>query len=326
MDDGKAGSDSPLQAAMRAALRFGTGRTAPPLSLREDLKAMILEHVADAIGPITARPRTSPLVIDRVNLADVHACEAFFVEGSDAPFLYDVKKARGQIAFTTIRRWYFRSPENSSAEFDVIAAVEDVIDGAGSEGGALGEYVAKLSSGERAELVAEAVNITYAFLETWPEQLTPRPVRSHCRLRTVMLDGRLELTYRVSFRFGQAYRDPAGGLIAAAILLDVRAGRQYEEEERANRFFASLIDTIATGVPPARVATWYAESQEVRVDEVGLDSLEAAARRVGEGVRKIVRLHHHGQSPERRPGWRCTYCVLLDECSTGQVHRTRNRM
>lgn len=326
MHDSNAVSDGPLQAAMREALRFGTGRTAPPLTAREDLKATILEHLGDAIGPITARPRSSPLVVDRVSLTDVHACEAFFAEASDEPFMYDVKKARGQIAFTTIRRWYFRSPETFSEEFDVIAAVQAVIDGTANEGGALGDYIAGLSSGERAELVAEAVNIAYAFLETWPQDLTPRPLRSHCRLRSVMLDGRLEFTYRVSFRFGQAYRDPAGELVAAAILLDVRAGRQYEEEERANRFYASLIDTIATGVPPARAATWYAESQEVRVDEIDLDALRAAARRVGEGVRKIVRLHHHAQSPERRPGWRCTYCGLVDECSTGQAYRTRNRI
>ena len=270
-------------------------------------------------------PRSSPLRIDRVILADLHACEAYFIDGTGEPFVYDISKARGQVAFSTIRRWYFREKAVPTGDFDVVGCVESAIDEAARDGGTLGEYCAGLSPGERAGLVAEAVNIAYAFLETWPVNLAPRPLRSHHRMRTFLLDSRLELTYRVSFRFGQAYRDPSQGLVSAAVLLDVRPGRQYEEEERANRFLASLIDTLVSGVPPVRAVTWYAESQDVCVDEITEDELQSAAHRVGDGVRKLVTLDSRVREPERSEGWRCGHCRLLETCTEGQRYRNQRR-
>jgi CRISPR/Cas system-associated exonuclease Cas4 (RecB family) len=101
------------------------------------------------------------------------------------------------------------------------------------------------------------------------------------------------------------------------VLFDMRTGRAYEEEERFNRWYAALLDLFKSGIAPARVVTWYAESQEVIAEELDNDKLEAAVRRVAGGVTRMVELDMGAREPTINPGWRCSLCRLSESCGPG---------
>lgn len=116
------------------------------------------------------------------------------------------------------------------------------------------------------------------------------------------------------------YPEPTGVPMAAAVLVDVRPGRQYEEEERANRsmlhyLMPSRREFLRSGLQPG-------------MPRVKRPTLTRSMWRcwryplVGRvrGVRKIVELHAEGRKPDRPPDWRCGYCRLLDDCAIGQAH------
>jgi hypothetical protein len=320
--DGDDEFDSPLQSRMRTALSVDDAKPAADLTLREGLLDIVLDGIGDAAEPLRARLPDAALTVGRIDLANVLACESHFVEGSD-PFSWDVRKARGRMAFTTIRRWYLRGPRASDiSDIDVISLVEEVIDQEAKDSGTLGVYLREISETERADLVAEVSNVVYAFVESWPNDLSPKPFKSYVSQQVYLLDRRLRLINRVSFRFGRPYHNARKELVAGAVFLDIRSGQEHELEERANRFLIALLETLASRVPPAKVVTWYAESQELMVDDIEHPQLEAAARRVGDAVRRIVELHHNGRRPGRLAGWRCSYCRLLDDCAQGQAFRS----
>lgn len=298
--------DMPLQAEMRAALTVADAPLAPPMTLRAHLVELIEDRIGDARERVLARPSDAPLLVDRVQLSDALACEAQYVAAGADPFEYDTRRARGQIAFSVIRRWYFRSAAEDRQDPEMTDLVRAVVDEQTTESGKLGAFLFGLSDVGRAELVAEVENIVSSFVECWPEDFRPAPIRNHWLLKVRLLDGRLEYRYRVSFRFGQPRRE-RGELRCGAVLLDIRSGRQFDEDERANRMHAALLETLSVGVPPARAVTWYAEGQQLATTEIDEAALEAAARRAGDAVRRIAELNE-GRTPERRAGWRCDYC------------------
>jgi len=302
---------------MRAALGFDIPPRPSDMSLSARLKGLLLDEIGEkALDAIEARDRRHPLTIDRIDLADVLACEANYVETKDVPFEYTPQKARGSLAGTMLRRWYFRDQRPSvERDWNPVEAIHEVLDELSEQDDKLGRFIAGLSSGGRADVAAGVLDVVHAFEEGWPLDIDPKPVRAHSSLRSKLFGGRLILTYKVGFKFGQPR--PQGGVpMSSVVLFDVRPGREYEEEERYNRWYAALLELFQVGVAPLRVVTWYAESQHAVADTIDEGKLEAAARRVAGGVRRMAELAE-GRPPAINPGWRCRYCPLGESCTEG---------
>ncbi len=314
--------DSPLQRGMRAALNL----EAPPRPRDPALQKRLRELIEELLGEdvrevIRSLDSSQPLWVDRVPLSDVLACERYYLAERGVPFAYTVQKARTQAAGAMLRRWAFRDPrESPESERDPIEAVHELLDDLSKEQDRLGAFISGLSTGARADMAAAILDIVFAFGESWPSDARPQPIQSSAVLRVKLYGGRLVLNYRVGFRFGRPRAD-ANGIVSSVVLLDVRPGVAFEREERHNRWFAALLETLKTGVGPARVLTWYAETQQIVGDEIDDDKLEAAARRVAEGVTRMVELGTGQREADVLPGWRCSFCDLLDECSQGQGFR-----
>lgn len=287
------------------------------MSLKKYLVDVLLDQLGnDLVATIGERDRDRPLVVDRFNLSDVLACETFFVDKRNIPFRYNIRNARGQVAGVVLRRWYFRDPRTSVVEWDPIRSVHEVLDELGQEDDRLGIFVSGLTDGGRADMVSAVLEVVHSFEECWAEGLVTQKVRAHSALRASLLGNRLVLTYRVGFKFGQPRRED-GAVMSSVVLFDLRPGHEYEEEERYSRWYAALLEVLQVGVAPRRVATWYAESQSAIGEDIDLAKLEAAARRVAGGIRRMVELESGSRPPQANAGWRCGNCTLSDECAEG---------
>ena len=179
----------------------------------------------------------------------------------------------------------------------------------------LGAFVGTLSQGARADLTAAVLDIVHAFHECWPADIPTTFIRANSALRSTLLNGRLVLTHLVSLKLGRPARVD-GRVVRGTTLLDIRPGREFEDEERFVRWFAALLELLQTNVMPKRVVTWYAESQAMVAEEVDEEQLEAAAKRIAGAVRRMVRIQDGGE-PSLNPGWRCAHCRVSDECGPG---------
>ncbi len=262
--------------------------------------------------------------MDRHSLARVMACERHYLEGDPSPFSFTVRTARTQVATVMFRRWAYRDPRKPSDPIDPLVAVHEVLDDIAGEDGPLGMFVSEMSETVRAEMAAETLNVFYPLQESWPDDLLGlRAQASTSRIR--LLGGHLQLTSRIPLRFGRAWSEERR-LFSSVILLDIRSGEPYEAEERPSRWYAALVELLKTGVAPERAATWYAETQEVFVDMIDDQKLEAAARRVADGVSRIVALRSELRDPVANPGWRCNYCSVIDSCDPGTRWRDPQRI
>jgi hypothetical protein len=309
--------DTPLQAEMREALAFGRTNPAPPLELREELRDLIDAQIGEeARAALLARPRGEPAWVNRFHLADVHSCEEYYLLNWNEDFQYSVPKAKGQVAQRAIRRWHLR---RSASTPPIDDQIENVLTDLEAEPGPLGVFIANLSDGGRADLVSDAMNIVEAFSEAWPADSDTGSIKTHHSLEVRLIERRLAIPYRVAFQFGRAIRTD-DGLRAAAVLLELRVGSEFEAEERSNRWLAALLETLKAGVPPARVVTWYAQTQQAFADEIEERHLRTAAVRLGDGVKRIYELQQKGEPPQRLSGWRCEKCERVADCEDGKAY------
>lgn len=317
---GRDPSDTPLQKEMRETLGLVEEPHAADLTLRSKMTELLMGELGDQmISRIRDRPRDQPLVVDRVRLASVLACERHYLADRAEPFTYTKAKARGHLAGIVLRRWFFRDPrESRQSVWKPIESVHELIDEVADEDGDLAAFLSGLSAGGRADLAAAVIDIVHAFEESWPAGPLPLVVRANSSLRKSLLDGRLVLTYRVSLKLGQPRR-VGSDVMAAVILFDIRPGVAVETEERFNRWYGALLELLQVGVAPVRAVTWYAETQTSFGEHIENERLVAATRRVAGGVRRILELEDGAKTAGVNPGWRCRFCNVSDSCNEGQA-------
>jgi len=172
----------------------------------------------------------------------------------------------------------------------------------------LGPYLAGASRLEMAELRASANDVVVQFLECFP------PLRREWRPRTdtpilvKLCADRITLRGKPDLAFGQARGSESGVLI-----LDLKTGWSYPHHFDDLRFYA-LLQTLKVGVPPYRVASYYLDSATFHHEDVTPATLEIAAGRTVDGVRKIVRLLDAAEPAAITPGRTCRWCRLRDDC------------
>ncbi|MDQ4045449.1 MAG: hypothetical protein M3173_08390, partial [Chloroflexota bacterium] len=160
--------DTPLQADMRSLLNFAGSKPIADLHLKTAMIDILLDELGEeSVLALRARPAGEALVVDRYQLADVLACERYYLENRDVPFSFTPATARGRVAGVVLRRWFYRDPRpQETQDWNPVDLVYEALEEIAQDSDRLGEFVAGLSPGGRADLAAAVTNVVLAFEET----------------------------------------------------------------------------------------------------------------------------------------------------------------
>ena len=124
--------------------------------------------------------------------------------------------------------------------------------------------------------------------------------------------GRVVLSGVVDLAFG----GPAGDR-ASVCVVEIKSGRR-RIDHRGDLHFYALLETLRSGAPPFRIATYYTRTGELDVEAVSDDVLVGAVQRVLAGAVRLCRLAA-GAEPARTPNALCAWCTDLPRCEPGQA-------
>jgi hypothetical protein len=259
----------------------------------------------DGLAPLADRLDPLPLVIRKGTLARIHQCETHYQAEENERFRWNVASSRGTIAHRAIELSAFR--KDGAAPLDL---VDDVIERFSESGDdwTPRDFLRSAMPNELAELRSEASDIVTAFEATFPP-LRPnwRPrLESSCRVE--LCADRVVLRAKVDLALGQPSGDQARVLI-----VDFKTGKAHSTHLEDLRFYA-LVETLRSGVPPFRVASYYLESARWKAEDITEELLVGAVRRVIGGATKLTDLLLGERQPTLTPGPACSYCPLKAEC------------
>ena len=297
---------NPMQQSVVDVLGKPAGWVPLPLSVVDAIREQIETGLAELAKKITP---DRPLFISKNNLTNVHGCEANYLASLDS-FEWTVRNLRGTIMHKAIElsiNW--RGPAEPATIVDeAIARIED------EERRSQGEFIAQLSPGERAQLRSYAVDLYTKFEESFPP-LKPawRPV-TESAAKVELFGGLICLSTRVDLTLGGP---------GSKVIIDLKTGRIYANHREDLRFYA-LVESLRSGQPPRRLATYSLETARADVEEVSEGVLQAAVRRVIDGANAMFELTREEREPKLRPGAHCGWCSLQKTCETGQQFLERD--
>jgi hypothetical protein len=268
------------------------------------LAANLRRRIEEALAPIAAG-LDRPLRMGKHDIGTVHTCEAYYRAEKDH-FSWAPRNAYGAVAHRALRLSI--SLRDEPPPLDLVDMAMDAYVSEDQADGSLGRYLQSASYLDLAELRAQANDVVVQFFECFP------PLRREWRPRTDtpivvgFCADRISLRGRPDLAFGQARGEEAGVLI-----VDLKTGRSYPQHLDDLRFYA-LLQTLKVGTPPYRVASYYLDSATFHAEDVTASSLEIAAARAVDGIRKIARLVQEAGPAAITPGAACRWCRLRDDC------------
>jgi hypothetical protein len=149
-----------------------------------------------------------------------------------------------------------------------------------------------------------------SFRESFPCLPATAEVRAEKPYLVRLADGRVELRGVPDLVLGRALATQR-----QVLLVDLKTGSRGPHHLHDMRFYA-LLATLATGVAPFRVATYYLDEAAWEHEDIEFDHLEAAARTVAD---KLVRAGALADEPAREdlrlvPGPACRWCRRAAGC------------
>jgi hypothetical protein len=295
-----------LNAAQRDVVeQLGARRDGRP-QFEPELRHDLLHRLESQLGPLLAdlEPDTT-LFVSKRKLLLVHGCEARYL--ANDVFEWSVPVARGIVAHKAIETSIHWRRELTPLVLvdESMARLEEGTD-------EFARWLQACREIERAELRAEANDQVTKFLECWP-RLSPRwrPV-VESRVRYDLFNERITLQGKVDLQLGQPE-----GTTAGKVLVDFKTGRLSPAHLEDLRFYA-LIETLRTGTPPRRLASYYLDQGRFVPEDVTVARLESTVARVVAGVGKMVALDNGDRSPVKVTGPACRWCPLLPDCDEGR--------
>ncbi|MEY3796909.1 MAG: hypothetical protein RLZZ170_923, partial [Actinomycetota bacterium] len=79
----------------------------------------------------------------------------------------------------------------------------------------------------------------------------------------------------------------------------------------------ALIDFLAIGNAPRKVASYYLDTAEVHQEDISEAVLRSTARRLQDGLVRAIELKLGVAEPVLRPAASCNWCAISNDCSTG---------
>jgi hypothetical protein len=282
-----------------------------PAGLREDLLRELEQLTAPTAALFTRHDQR--LTVNKFDLTSVHKCEGLYVAPDE--FEWTVAKARGKVVHRAIQK----SWAGCFKEMPPLELAQETVESlaASPDDRSLAEYLTNLDPSTRGELLSETSTMLAAFFSDWPPihpWMQPRvEPPMHARLH----GGRITLKGRFDLALGPPGRGPV-------VITDLKTGIDYPEHREEVRYYA-LLETLKTGVPPIRVASYYLDGGWFQPEDVNKDVLRSAVRRTGDAINLIGQLWWREREPELSPGWHCRYCPSQPDCLTGQGWLSDNR-
>ncbi len=297
---------NPAQHGVIALLgRSADDRPPPRAELAAELEAELFEAMEIIRDEAVAGPE---MWIGKRDLALINGCETHYVAEQANDFNWTPASARGVVAHKAIELALNWRGDVAPAEM-----VDEALARLGESAKGVSTYINRLTEGERAELRGFATDRATKFMECFPPLKAKwRPV-TESSVVVELLDGHLKLGGKTDLTLGE---------IGQKVIIDLKSGGSASTHREDLRFYA-LLETIRSGRPPRKVATYYLDSARAHAEDVSEGMLQSALRRTIDGVMRIIELDRRADQPTKRPAVHCRWCPLLDSCAEGTAHLAR---
>jgi RecB family exonuclease len=283
-------------------LLLGTKRPVQRAELGRELKHRLTSGLRDISS------RLSPghtVLLNKHRLSSVHSCEGFLL-ASDRHFEWTPAAVRGRLVHRAIEslvlnRYRARPLALAEQAVDDLAREEDCR--------GPGEYLRAAGRALRQDLVRDVNDALVKFLADWP------PIEESWKPR---LESPVNLAFgkvKLRAKFDLALGLPVG-LTARTFIVDFKTGAERAHHSQDGRLYA-LLETVRSGTPPYRVATYYLDSGSWRAEDIDESVLDAALRRVLEGASRIAAAEAGGPV-SLTPGPVCGFCPDNATCPEGR--------
>lgn len=188
----------------------------------------------------------------------------------------------------------------------------DAVDGAlrllSEDNQGFAEFYDGCDAAQRAALRAGAIGHVTSLVDGFPplpKRVLPRTEQTFSHVvggRTVELRARPDL----------ALGRPSGP-DARSLLIDLKTGRPHQTHIDDLRFYA-LVFTLRWGAAPWRIASYYAADGTWMAEDVDLDVLDAAIRRVTDAARRMTEMNVSNRPAGLTAGMSCRWCALQETC------------
>jgi len=264
------------------------------------------DWLEDVLSPAVAGLPSDavPVRVTKEAVNQVLACEAHHLARKSEPRVVTAELARGTLVDALFRQWVTVGVVGDPWA-DALAGIE--CDGDAT----IIDFVGGLEGDARRRLVEEVRAHAASIASAWPASNPSWLARTQERLSVPLAGGRLVLSGVVDLAFGA----PCAGR-ASVCLVELKSGGR-RLEHRGDLHFYALLETLRSGAPPFRIATYYSRSGELDAEHVGEDVLLGALHRTLAGAERLCRLAC-GAEPARTPNPLCAWCSELPRCAPGQ--------
>ena len=268
----------------------------PALSAR--LRAGIEEHLADVARDLGQRQ----LTVHKAALAQVHGCEGRYLAEKERGLTWSVPAAVGAVTHKAIELSVSLSKAGGLASL-----VDLAMDRLAEDERGPGPWLSGATDLERAEVRSGAVDRALKFEDEFPPVKPSWRPRLESTLLASLCSDRIVVRGKVDLALGQPR-----GTTSGVLIVDFKTGAPRRDHIDDLRFYA-LLETLRCGVPPFRVASWYLDSGHCHSEDVDEELLDAAARRLVDGARRMHELDG-GRPATLQVGPACHYCPAADHC------------
>ena len=280
-------------------LDLGGPRPLADAELATRLTLSITERTRWAVNALDEAGES--MFVNKHQVATVLACETRWRLGSE--FAWSRATATGSIAHQAAELLLMGKLGGGAAD-----AVDGIVADLRGSDDSLGAFLDHASPTDLAAIRSAAITNAATVVDGFPpigRGWNARAEQSYAANlggRTIILNARPDL----------AFGRPTGP-DARSLLIDFKTGRPHQTHIDDLRYYA-LVFTLRWGVPPWRVATYYALDGTWVAEDVDADVLDAAAHRVGDAILKMAEIIASGRPPGLTPHAGCNWCGLKKTC------------
>jgi hypothetical protein len=266
----------------------------------------LTDTIEEALRPVAERyTKERPLWINKRKLNSVMKCEGLHLAELNGTYVPSPATLRGRVAHEATLL-LAESPALSPTE-----AIDHSLAKFASKTGEDAAYLNQAPLAELAQLRALARGDAVSFLANFP--ILPTAWWSfEYPVKKTLCEGRVVVSARYDFVMGRP-----DGRAARRLIVDMKTGSPWPMEHRADLLLYALLETLVSGVPPFRVASFYTEAADIDQDDITVEKLQVAARRLSDGVIAIAEVEHDLRPPILRGNGACNYCPVSEECIEG---------
>ena len=293
---------TPVQQRLLGQLK----RTPEPLVFSEGFVDGLVARARAGFEELSEALGGEKIWVSKYFVAQTLACEERHLAPSS--FDWTPATARGFVAHKGVELYSHWQGEPVLAD-----VIDEALARLGDEPSKRGDWVAGLSSADRAELRGYGLERLTRFVQDFPPldwraepitEATGKWKASEC----------IELSGRADLVMGRP-----DGRVSTRLIVDFKTGGRSPQHRDDLRFYA-LVETLQRQVPPRKVATYYLDYAEADVEDVNEKILEAALARTLAAVTRHAQLISGERDPVKRVSYSCRWCPLLNECEEGQSH------